>query len=193
MKDVYELIDIDALKGHPLNSNEMSQEYFGKLMGHIKRTGMYPPIIVRRAEVEGEYQVLDGHHRLKAIRKLGLTKAKCVIWSVSEKEGLILLSTLNRLSGNENVVKRSELLKQVKLRLGCDTWRLSELLPENFERAEKLLSLGEDRLKTREPRERVEIPVAVHFFLKKEDKKKLEDRLVDIGGKREEALMSLVN
>ncbi|QDU35569.1 ParB-like nuclease domain protein [Poriferisphaera corsica] len=141
------------------------------------------------------YEILDGHHRVEAIRALGWKSAACVVWDVDDDEALTLLATLNRLSGEDDVLKRGQLVKSIAERMGEGAdlrGKLAALLPENREGVSKLLEVAEERVRMRRPMALGEMPRAVHFFLKAEDKRQLEKRLKEIGGSREAALMSLI-
>ena len=199
-------IKIKQLLAHPLNSNVMPEDRFDKLKSHIAKTGNYPPIIVRQKHDQEEsslrdiqeqvYEILDGHHRVKALHALDRQFANCVVWNVNDEEALTLLATLNRLSGEDDVKKRAKLIHKLSLKLNSSSdEKLSNLLPENRKQIEKLLALAEERVNVKLPKTQNEMPVVVHFFLNANDKRKLESRLREIAGEngtREEALMQLV-
>lgn len=62
-----------------------------------------------------EYQILDGHHRMIVLQELGYKTAKCEVWDVDDKQALVLLSTLNRLRGSDDIEKRSTLLHELSI------------------------------------------------------------------------------
>ena len=104
-------IGLDKLIAHPGNCNRMSETKFGKLLRHIERTGNYEPIIVRpHPKRRGCFEILNGHHRIRVLEKLGAACAECVIWEVGDSEALVLLATLNRLGGSDDVYKKSQLV-----------------------------------------------------------------------------------
>ena len=102
-------IDIGKLKAHPENPNRMNDVTFNKLVRHIERTGFYEPVVVRCHG--SDYQILNGHHRVKALKQLGRKKIDCVIWDVDDDRARVLLSTLNRLGGSDVFEKKAALLK----------------------------------------------------------------------------------
>ena len=96
-------VPIEKLIAHPDNPNRMSDKTFAKLVRNIKKTGRYEPIIVRP---KGDsYEIINGHHRIKALQQLGIKTADIVIWDVNDNETDILLTTLNRLSGSDELEK----------------------------------------------------------------------------------------
>lgn len=183
-----ETIPLNSLHAHPHNSNVMPDELFAKLVRHVKRTDRYPPVLVRpHANV---YQILDGHHRVAALRELGRDAARCVVWEVDDDEALVLLATLNRLQGVDDPRKRGVLL--AKLSASRDASAMAALLPDARDRLERLMALAQEAPRPRPASVAHELPCAVHFFLLPDQKRALESKLKAIGGPRETALMSLV-
>ena len=134
------IVEIEKLLPHPANPNRMANAMFKKLVGHIERAGNYEPVIVRvNPHKEGCYQILNGHHRVKALKLLGIGKVDCVVWDVDDDESLVLLATLNRLGGNDQLERKSELYKKLTKRL--DLKKLVKQLPDNKKSIERLASL----------------------------------------------------
>ena len=141
MQKQIESIAIDRLAAHPANPNVMSNSSFKKLCSHIKASGNYEPVIVRPKQNEADsFEILNGHHRTKALKKLGYEKADCIVWDDDDDKALVLLGTLNRLSGSDQLDKKSELIKQ--LSKSFDSRELAKLLPETKKSIERLQSLG---------------------------------------------------
>ena len=137
------------------------------------------------------FEILDGHHRVAALRKLGRDTARCVVWDVDDDEALLLLATLNRLAGDDDPRKRAALVGRLNQKI--DTEKLAKLLPESADRLQSLLALNRPPPQPRPPRALADMPVAVHFFLSPQQRSRLEKRLRQIGGPREAALMQLVD
>jgi ParB family chromosome partitioning protein len=136
------MIPLEDLVPHPLNANVMSEDLREKLKAHIKRTGRYPFLVVRpHPEVEGKYQVLDGHHRVAILRELGHTDARCDVWEVNDREAKLLLATLNRLEGQDAPIRRAQLVHELLGEMNLAD--LAGLLPETEKQIEELHSLLE--------------------------------------------------
>src|SRR5262245_14781034 len=123
-------IPLDQLDSHPDNANVMPAALFRKLVRHIETGGRYPPLIVRPAPDSSDvvqnvshdvshdhhrtprYQILDGHHRAKALRQLGRESAECMVWDVDDEQADLLLLTLNRLHGEDDPQRRGALLER---------------------------------------------------------------------------------
>jgi ParB-like chromosome segregation protein Spo0J len=120
----------------------MPEDLRAKLKAHIKRTGRYPFLVVRpHPEEPGRYQVLDGHHRVAILGELGHREARCDVWEVDDREAKLLLATLNRLQGQDQPLKRAQLIHELlgEMSLGD----LSGLLPETDKQLEELHALLE--------------------------------------------------
>ncbi len=130
-------VRIENLAEHPGNPNVMSKVNFKKLVNHIDGSGNYEPIVVRQNHSEvGKFQIINGHHRVKALIALGYEWVNCVVWEVNDSEALVLLNSLNRLAGKDNAWKKIDIIK--KLSIKFDSKALSKMLPETKGTIEKL-------------------------------------------------------
>ena len=143
-------IAIERLRPHPLNANVMPEALLGKLRRHIARTGRYEPLVVRplRRGADGpDYQVLNGHHRLEALKALGHSAVLCEVWDVDDREALVLLATLNRLEGRDDPSRRAALVSRLAGAEGeAALQKLARLLPENRSALQKALALAREPL-----------------------------------------------
>jgi len=133
-------IPLERLDAHPDNPNEQSRVNFAKLVRNIERTGRYEPLIVRPSpEKAGCFQIINGHHRWGALKKLGYESAECIVWDIDDEQTDILLATLNRLSGSDNLGKKLKLLKRLNERFRSG--ELAKLLPLKKKQIERLTNL----------------------------------------------------
>lgn len=167
-------ICLDELIGHPGNPNKMSDANFRKLVRNIERSGRYEPIVVRpHPEREGVFQIINGHHRCKALAKLGYESADCVIWDVDDEQTDILLATLNRLGGLDELSRKVKLLKKLSEKMQAG--ELSKLVPHTARQLERLMRL-------KRPSEPIKIKASsfaspLVFFLTDEQKNIVEKAL----------------
>ena len=130
-------VPIDKLSAHPGNSNRMSKKNFARLVRNIERTGRYEPLVVRR---QGDcFQIINGHHRCRALRELGYESVDAVVWDVDEAETDILLSTLNRLRGSDVLEKKLALLGRINRNMHAR--EMAKLLPFSRSQIERLKNL----------------------------------------------------
>lgn len=179
-------LPIDRLDAHPANSNVMPKALLDKLAAEIERTGFYPPIIVR--PIGDRYQILDGHHRALVLKQLGQATADTVVWKADDEQALLLLATLNRMRGEDDPRKRAALL--TKLRESMDVKELAKRLPEDGQRVRKMLALHAAPPSPKQAQSMDQMPVCLHFFLLPAQRKAVEQKLREIGGTREQALLT---
>jgi ParB/RepB/Spo0J family partition protein len=133
-------IALDKLEFHPDNPNKQSKANFAKLVRNIERTGRYEPLVVRPcSEKAGRFQIINGHHRCHALSRLGYETIDCIVWDVNDEETDILLATLNRLGGSDELGKKLKLLKRLNKKIG--TAELAKLLPQTAKQIERLTNL----------------------------------------------------
>lgn len=137
-------IPLDKLDAHPDNPNEQSRVNFAKLVRNIERTGRYEPLIVRPHPTKTDrFQIINGHHRCQVLAKLGYKTADCIIWDINDEQTDILLATLNRLGGSDNLGKKLKLLKRLSKRF--ESRELAKLLPLKQKQIEHLSSMLDSR------------------------------------------------
>lgn len=130
-------VPVERLFAHPLNPNKMTQATFEKLKNHIARTSNYEPIIVRaHPDIDSAFEIINGHHRLKALKKLDYQMADCIEWDVDDDETMLLLTTLNRLAGADELSAKSELIQNLSQKYSSK--ELAKLLPDTKAVIEKL-------------------------------------------------------
>jgi hypothetical protein len=119
------------------NFAKLVRNNFAKLVRNIERTGRYEPLIVRpHPNEKGFFQIINGHHRRRALAKLGYDSAEVIVWDVDDEQTDILLVTLNRLAGTDELSKQLALLKRLKNRM--ETGELLKLLPQTAVQLKRL-------------------------------------------------------
>lgn len=199
-------LKLDDLADHPENSNIMDKAAFNKLLAHLRDSGYYPPLIVRplgapapqaasTAHTSGgpqRYQLLDGHHRARALRLLHHQEADCEIWPIDDAQALLYLATLNRLRGRDDLKRRAALIASLQARMPMDAAAFTKLIPESLRDLNRLATLLERPRP--QPRQTLENgPLPVHFFLTRDQRDRLEACLQRQGPPRDQALMKLLD
>ena len=83
---------IDKFPNHPfkvIDNEEMEQ-----LAESIRENGLQSPIVVRPKD-DGRYEVVSGHRRLHACKKIGLEKVEAIVKEMSRDEAVIALVDSN--------------------------------------------------------------------------------------------------
>ncbi|HBG77226.1 MAG TPA: hypothetical protein DDW84_00040 [Phycisphaerales bacterium] len=173
-------IPIDRLFGHPENPNKMNRSSYEKLKRHIGQTHNYEPLIVRRhPDIEGGFEIINGHHRAQALGELGESFADCVEWDVDDDQARILLATLNRLGGKDRLDAKINLIKNMSEKFNSK--ELAKLLPDTKTVIEKLKSI-ESQIQNEQsfsawaksPPYKIEMPNSIVFFLNDEQMRIVE-------------------
>lgn len=178
MENKIQSIALGKLVAHRDNPNRMSSSTFAKLVRNIKLSGRYEPLIVRPyRKRKGRFQIINGHHRLKAIRELGHKKADVIVWDVDDEQTDILLVTLNRLNGSDDLAKRIALLKRLTEKTAAR--QLARLLPQTPGQIKKLIELKMPKAPARTGARTFANPLV--FFVSGKQKEVIETALSQAG------------
>lgn len=93
-----------------------------RLLTSLGESSQQSPIIVVRALETGRYMVIDGHKRIRALRKLKADVAKAILWEAKPPEALVLAYQIKAGSGY-NALEEGWLLHELCRSLG---WTLNE-------------------------------------------------------------------
>ena len=105
-------VDINSVHPNKWNPNVEPPLVYEKLLESIKQHGFTQPILVR--EYVGEYQIIDGEHRWKACKELKFTNIKIEsLGEIDDKIAKLLTLLLNNIHGEDDVLKRAKILKQL--------------------------------------------------------------------------------
>lgn len=176
-------IPIDKLFAHPENPNKMSKQTFEKLKRHISQSHNYEPVIVRRhPDVDDAFEIINGHHRVRALGELGESFADCVEWQLDDDSARVLLATLNRLGGKDELSAKIDLIKNLSEKFSSR--ELAKLLPDTKAVIEKLKSI-ESQIQNNEsmaawaksPPYEFQMPCSLVFFLDDEQMRIVEQAI----------------
>jgi ParB-like chromosome segregation protein Spo0J len=183
MVNVTRSIPLKKLIAHPDNPNRMSKVNFSKLVSNIKRSGRYEPLIVRpNPDKAGFFQIINGCHRCQALAKLGYKIADCIVWDIDDEQTDILLATLNRLSGKDELGKKLKLLNRLTKR--TEVAGLSKLLPQTARQLERLTNLKFPRVLAEITAKCLLNPMV--FFANDEQQKIIEEAISAVEGSQNE-------
>ena len=87
-----------------------SREREQRLMVSLAEHGQQTPVVVVRAEQLGHYVLIDGHKRVRALKRLGKDTVRSTIWEMGEGEALVLERQLRR-AERESALEQGWLLR----------------------------------------------------------------------------------
>jgi len=104
-KSVSNIISIDNLIENPLNARRFYDDtVVAELAASLLEKGQLITVPVTPSDEEGKYIVLDGHYRLKAMRKAGINEVRCDIHATVKGLDLYILSrAANEERSNQSV------------------------------------------------------------------------------------------
>ncbi|MCQ2152697.1 MAG: ParB/RepB/Spo0J family partition protein [Bacteroidales bacterium] len=133
---------IDEFPNHPFHVND--DEEMEKLMTSIKEIGLQTPIVARIKE-DGRYEIVSGHRRLYAMKKLSMTQISAIVRDMTRDEAIIAMvdSNLQRehILPSEKAAAYKMKMEAMKRRAGRPANDNSRPLVGNYETAEVI---GED-------------------------------------------------
>ena len=120
---VVEYVAIDEIKPNSYNPNRQDAKDFELLCRSIREDGFTQPVIVHRDTRE----IVDGEHRWRAARELGMDEVPIVYVDMSEEQMRVATLRHNRARGSEDVDLGAQLLRDLR-ELGALDWAKSSLL-----------------------------------------------------------------
>jgi ParB/RepB/Spo0J family partition protein len=90
------------------NPNKMSEDKYEILKENIRKGGMLQPILVSMDNV-----IIDGYHRWKACKELGIDKVWAVKVEDTEERAKLKTLAMNRIRGANNPILLGDLLKDL--------------------------------------------------------------------------------
>lgn len=118
-----ENVAIEALVEAPENPNEMSDSQMASLVEFMRVEGYLQPLHIRPME-DGKYEIIDGHHRVRAAKELGLTTLPAVVEDIGPEKAMIRRIGLNKHRGELNLGLTGKHLKELN-ELGWDVDKLT--------------------------------------------------------------------
>jgi ParB family transcriptional regulator, chromosome partitioning protein len=115
---------------------------FRDLVDAIRARGQDTPILVRpHARIDGQYQVVFGHRRVRAARELG-RKVRAIVKSIDDRTHVIAQGQENSARANLSFIERASFAKRLE-DLGYDREVIAMALAANAASISKMLSVTE--------------------------------------------------
>ncbi len=105
------VIKLSRLKAAPYNPRQDLQpgdSRYEKIKNSVGRYGIVVPIIVNK----NGWRIISGHQRYKILKEQGVTETEVVIVDLDEEKEKLLNLALNKIRGQWDIPKLSELLKE---------------------------------------------------------------------------------
>lgn len=100
----------NKLVDHPLRLPYYNQTHLGSLTHSIKASRLLEPILVQPLE-DGNYQILNGHYRVRAVRRLCHKTILGHIYPCDGRSALIIFCTSNLLTKNLSALEEAMMMQ----------------------------------------------------------------------------------
>ena len=114
-----------------------------KLMASLGELGQVSPVIVTKSKEVGVYVVIDGHKRVRALKKLKADVVKVTIWEMGEEEALVASYEMSR-QGGRNAVEEGWLVAELHRVGKWSLGRIAEKLMKSKSWVSRRLSFVEE-------------------------------------------------
>jgi len=98
----------EELRPNEYNPNKMSGAKYEVMKSNIAEEGMLQPLLVNE-----DMTIIDGYHRWKACKELGIEEVWAVIISDGEERAKLKTLAMNKIRGKNNPVLFADLLKSL--------------------------------------------------------------------------------
>lgn len=113
-----------------------------RLLGSLAERGQQVPIVVVAASEPGRFVVIDGHKRVRALRRLRCDTVTATVWAMSEVEALVLDRSLRQAEA-ETALEQGWLLSELHRSFGLDLEALARRFDHSTSWVSRRLGLVE--------------------------------------------------
>lgn len=107
-----EELSVSDLVAAKRNPNFMAPDRYKRLVRFIDKIGFVQPILVH--EVDGSYVIVDGHHRVRAAKELGLETVPAVLVDAEDQFGEAMAIAMNGLRGDMDLGIASDIVLELR-------------------------------------------------------------------------------
>jgi len=100
------------LVDHPLHFQYYTQSHLEGLVSSIKAAGLLEPIVVYPVD-NGQYRIISGHYRIRAVRRLRWKQVLCRVISCDQRLAAIYYCTSNLLTRGLSAMEEAYLISRL--------------------------------------------------------------------------------
>jgi len=100
------------LADHPFHMGYYLQSHLEELVGSIRESGLLEPVVVCPIGA-GEYQILSGHYRVRAIRRLRWKQVLCRVVVCDMRMAAVLFCTSNLLTRGLSAIEEAYMISRL--------------------------------------------------------------------------------
>jgi ParB/RepB/Spo0J family partition protein len=114
------------LVAHPLRLAYYNQTHLDSLTASIKMSGLLEPILVQPL-ADGNYQILNGHYRVQAVRRLRHKTILGHSYPCDQRRAMIIFCTSNLLTKSLNALEEAMMMQGLLKEAGFSLSEIAEL------------------------------------------------------------------
>jgi ParB/RepB/Spo0J family partition protein len=112
-------VDIKLLMDAPDNPNRMAESEFKALKRFIGEQGFLGAVLVKPAgttalDAIGAFRIIDGHHRVRAGRELGMEQVPCIVVERDDQQEMLMRIAMNKLRGELDLTGVARAFKELQ-------------------------------------------------------------------------------
>lgn len=127
-KLVVEYFDVSDIQPNEYNPNKQSEHDFDLLKRSMTDDGFTQPVIVQKSSM----RIVDGEHRWKAARELGINPIPVVLVEMSDEQMKVATLRHNRARGEHDIELEAAVLRDLQA-LGAGDWAQAGLGMDDLE------------------------------------------------------------
>lgn len=103
-----------SLKDHPLRTGFYDQAHLEELVASIRTNGLWEPLLVRVSGNGGDdYEILSGHYRVRAERRLRRAAVPCQVMACDERTAKLVFCSARILTRGVSAIEEALLLREL--------------------------------------------------------------------------------
>ena len=103
------VLPCEKLRDHPLRLEFYSQAHLDELCCSIKETGVLEPVLVWE-QTEGQYLILSGHYRVRAVRRLRREEILCRVLKCDRRTAHVIYCTSNLMTRGLSAIEEAHII-----------------------------------------------------------------------------------
>ncbi len=144
-REIIESADLTLVHANDWNPNRQDDRTYEATRESIREFGFIDPLTVwPHRELEGEWEAIDGEHRLRGALDEGITKGDLIVLrGLTLDQAQRLTVIMNETRGDADVALLGKLMSGLYERLGGDMAKLAIALPYSHYELKHLVEIGQ--------------------------------------------------
>jgi ParB family chromosome partitioning protein len=80
-----QIIELNSIRDNILRLDFFSESYLQELTNSLQKDGLLEPLLIHQNNISGIYTILNGHYRIRALRRLRVKESDCMIMNCDDE------------------------------------------------------------------------------------------------------------